>query len=94
MQAIEIEAPIDLNGNIHLPEQYHHFYGKEARLVILLPDTPPQPAAPNLGTVHADASSWPEIDPARDLAKFIGVSTGFPEDGVAYQRQIRDTEWP
>lgn len=40
------------------------------------------------------ASNWPQIDPSRDLAKFIGVATGFPEDGVAYQRQIRDTEWP
>jgi len=38
--------------------------------------------------------SWPEIDPSRDLAKYIGVDTGFPEDGVSYQRQIRDTEWP
>ena len=37
--------------------------------------------------------NWPEIDPSRDLAKFIGVAT-FPEDGVAYQRRIRDTEWP
>jgi hypothetical protein len=36
----------------------------------------------------------PKIDPSRDLAKFIGVATGFPDDGVAYQRQIRDTEWP
>ena len=42
----------------------------------------------------AAATPWPQIDPARDLAKFIGVATGFPEDGVAYQRQIRDTEWP
>lgn len=40
------------------------------------------------------AADWPEIDPARDLAKFIGIATGFPEDGVAYQRQMRDTEWP
>ncbi len=40
------------------------------------------------------AVAWPQIDPSRDLAKFIGVATGFPEDGVAYQRQIRDTELP
>ena len=37
---------------------------------------------------------WPQIDPERDLARFIGVATGFSTDGVAYQRQIRDTEWP
>ncbi|MEF8709970.1 MAG: hypothetical protein V5B38_14300 [Candidatus Accumulibacter propinquus] len=38
--------------------------------------------------------AWPQIEPSRDLAKFVGVATGFPEDGVAYHRQIRDTEWP
>ncbi len=37
---------------------------------------------------------WPQIDPSHDLAKYIGVATGLPEDGVAYQRQIRDTDWP
>lgn len=36
---------------------------------------------------------WAPIDPSRDLARFIGVATDLPEDGVAYQRQIRDTEW-
>jgi len=50
-----------------------------------------------LATKSAAAVSrkdWPQIDPSRDLAKYIGVETGFPEDGVAYQRQMRDTEWP
>ncbi len=40
------------------------------------------------------AGAWPVINPSHDLAQYIGVATGFPEDGVAYQRQIRDTEWP
>ena len=40
------------------------------------------------------AADWPQIDPSRDLAKYIGTAAGFPEDGVAYQRQIRDAEWP
>jgi hypothetical protein len=40
------------------------------------------------------AVAWPQIDPARDLAQFIGVATGLPDDGVAYQRQLRDSEWP
>lgn len=43
--------------------------------------------------VASPAVNWPVIDPSRDLAKFIGATT-FPEDGVAYQRRIRDTEWP
>lgn len=32
------------------------------------------------------------IDPQRDLSPFIGVKT-FTEDGIAYQRCIRDNEW-
>lgn len=44
--------------------------------------------------VTASVADWSQIDPARDLARFIGVATGIPADGVAYQRQIRDTEWP
>jgi hypothetical protein len=44
--------------------------------------------------VTAQAVEWPQIDPSRDLAQYIGVATGLPEDGVAYQRQIRDSEWP
>ncbi len=39
------------------------------------------------------AANWPSLDPARDLARFAGKLT-FDEDAVAYQRRIRDTEWP
>ena len=42
----------------------------------------------------SSAVEWSSIDPLQDLAKYIGVSTGLPTDGVAYQRQIRDAEWP
>jgi hypothetical protein len=49
VQAIEIEAPIDLRGNIHLSESYPYLYGRQARFVILLPDNPQQPAEVNLG---------------------------------------------
>lgn len=35
---------------------------------------------------------WRLIDPSHDLARFVGT-VPFPEDGVAYQRRIRDTEW-
>ena len=41
------------------------------------------------GEMNAD---WKQIDPSRDLARFVGTIP-FPEDGVAYQRRIRDTEW-
>jgi hypothetical protein len=43
------------------------------------------------GTAAVD---WPQIDPSRDLARYIGIATGISDDGVAYQRHVRDTEWP
>jgi len=36
MQAIEFETWIDKNGHIFLPEEFHHVYGKSARLLVLL----------------------------------------------------------
>jgi hypothetical protein len=38
------------------------------------------------------AASWSNLDPAHDLARFQGALQ-FGEDGVAYQRRIRDSEW-
>lgn len=38
MQAIEFETKIDQDGHIHLPEEFHHVYGKRARLIVLLSD--------------------------------------------------------
>jgi len=38
MQAIEFETRIDKDGHIYLPEEFHHAYGKLARLVVLLPE--------------------------------------------------------
>jgi len=36
MQAIEVEAEIAENGSIHLPECYKAYFGKHAKLIILL----------------------------------------------------------
>ena len=41
------------------------------------------------GEINAD---WEPINPSRDLARFVGTAS-FPEDGVAYQRRVRDSEW-
>lgn len=38
MFAIEMEATIDHAGNVHVPEQYRQFYGKTARLLVILDD--------------------------------------------------------
>jgi hypothetical protein len=36
--------------------------------------------------------NWPMLDPAQDLAGFVG-SVPVDEDAVAYQRRIRESEW-
>ncbi len=38
MQAIEIDARIDAQGNIHLPEHWREYYGKQVRVIVLLPE--------------------------------------------------------
>ncbi|AFL74788.1 hypothetical protein [Thiocystis violascens] len=38
MFAIEMETTIDDAGNVHLPEHYRQFYGKTARLLLLVSD--------------------------------------------------------
>lgn len=37
-------------------------------------------------------AEWESIDPSHDLPRFTGA-VPLPEDGVAYQRRIRDSEW-
>jgi hypothetical protein len=38
MQAIEFETLIDKDGQIQMPQEFKHAYGKIARLVVLLPE--------------------------------------------------------
>lgn len=40
MQSNELETIIDQDGTIHLPIEYKHLYGREARLVILVIESP------------------------------------------------------
>ena len=87
MNAIELDAPIDLAGNIHLPEHFSYLYGQRARVVIMWPSEEPSELMSSREKV-----AWPEIEPQRDLASLIGKSV-LLEDGVAYQRRIRDGEW-
>jgi len=46
----------------------------------------------NKPQANISAAAWPYLDPARDLARFQGALK-FDEDGVVYQRRIRDSEW-
>ena len=41
MQTIKLNTRIDAQGNIHLPDDYQNFYGKEARLALCLQDKAP-----------------------------------------------------
>jgi hypothetical protein len=93
MQVIELVMPIGQDGNVHLPAQYQRMYGQNARFVISLTDVTPPLTIDAHPKDDYPADDWPLLKPARDLARFVGTIP-FPEDGVAYQRQIRDSEWP
>ena len=58
MQALEIDTTIDPCGDIHLPEEYRNFYGKRARLIVLLAerDDTPQAIDP---MVFSGQVAWP-----------------------------------
>lgn len=41
MQAIELETTISRQGHIDLPEEYRAAFGRSARIILLLDETPP-----------------------------------------------------
>ena len=42
MQAIELDTDIAQDGSIHLPQNYKHWFGKHAKLIVLLPESAPK----------------------------------------------------
>lgn len=38
MKAIELETIINQNGTLQIPSDYQHYYGKSAKIIVLLPD--------------------------------------------------------
>ncbi|MBF0411002.1 MAG: hypothetical protein HQM10_26900 [Candidatus Riflebacteria bacterium] len=38
MEAIELNLQINENGEVHLPKKYQRLFGKQAKLLLLLPD--------------------------------------------------------
>ena len=46
MQAIELETTISAQGGIELPAECRAFYGRHARMILLLDDLPSEPPQP------------------------------------------------
>lgn len=40
MQAIELETTISSDGKLQIPIAYQQYYGKQTKVVVLLPDIP------------------------------------------------------
>ena len=59
MQAIELEMLISKDGTLQLPSQYKRLYGKQARIVILLPDAPAPVAKPMDPMKYSNTLDWP-----------------------------------
>ena len=62
MQALELETWIDKNGLIHLPEKFHHAYGKAARLLVLLPEKAESPKKRSPGSAKGILTILSEDD--------------------------------
>jgi len=85
MQAIEFETRIGEGGNIRLPEEFRYAYGKQARLVVLLPNTREEPSTT---TVPMKPGGANDFDRLLDATK----NCWHGEDGLAYQLRLR-SEW-
>ena len=59
MQAIELEISIGNDGRMQLPDQYQQIYGRTARFVILLPDTPSSVPRPIDPMKYSNTLDWP-----------------------------------
>lgn len=58
MQALEIETTIDQQGNIRLSEAYRNFYGKSARLIVLIAETSDEKMMDPMA--YSGTVDWPE----------------------------------
>lgn len=38
MDKIELRTVIDMNGNVHFPEEFRQYYGKHAKIMVTLTD--------------------------------------------------------
>lgn len=75
MQAIELDTTISMQGGIVLPSNYKALYGRDARMILLLEENPPnvqaQPSrAERQGKLHqalaavAQAGTFAHVDDA------------------------------
>ncbi|QFY88473.1 hypothetical protein D5125_02660 [Magnetovirga frankeli] len=78
MQAYELTAHIDEQGNMHLPDDCRALYGKDARVILLLEDR-------NLKNQKTEKGLEQFAGALKNFPSFAG-------DPVEIQRKMRD-EW-
>ncbi len=59
MKAIEFEAEIDAQGNAHVPDRYRKLYGRQARFLVLLPDSEQEDGQGIDPMQYSNTLDWP-----------------------------------
>ena len=81
MQAIELETTISSNGGIVLPAECKDFYGRHARMILLLDDIP-SPSRPE--RTERQAVMRQALDAVAQAGTFAHIN-----DVSAWQRETR-----
>lgn len=87
MQAIELATTISMQGGIVLPSNYKALYGRDARMILLLEDNPPEVQAPP-SRAQRQANLHQALAAVAQAGTFAHI-----DDASAWQREVR-TERP
>ncbi len=83
MQAIELATTISAQGGIALPANFKAFYGRDARMILLIDDEAPfVPSAPN--RLERQANLRQALAAVAQAGTFAHI-----EDACAWQREVR-----
>ena len=82
MQAIELETTISSQGGIVLPEECKVFYGRHARMILLLDDVPSPSPIP--GRAERQATLRQALGAVAQAGTFAHI-----DDASAWQREAR-----
>ncbi|MEF8723738.1 hypothetical protein E4Q23_18230 [Candidatus Accumulibacter phosphatis] len=83
MQAIELETTISVQGSILLPPDCQAFYGRHARMILLLDDETPTPA-PQTQRTERQAAMRQALDAVAQAGMFAHI-----DDAADWQREQR-----
>jgi hypothetical protein len=83
MQAIELATTISMQGGIALPASFKNFYGRDARMILLIDDDSPD-VAPAPQRAKRQANLRQALAAMAQAGTFAHI-----DDACAWQREVR-----